>query len=283
MVEYNYICQLGGINMKQTRRARMVNETKMKVNKDYYTIEKLVFDITGLSKDDMSYEGEKRNIRSMINILGIFLNSSKEDLGIKNNQVRIPTESYEKYLDFYSRVYKSNINGVSMQSIMNKYNKGQEPTNDDLREIAIVFGELVKDQYQNDLVGQIIIPWIEDRIKTQYVEKARETYDEISNAVEYDLQRISLIFSPEKQVKALMLYKIYFNQVRDQVMNFIEEVIEEGAVERQFFDMLLFPKEKRKIEDIVVVRDILMKMVEAEDIQSQNIIRFFEDLIERNR
>ncbi|MEO3153681.1 hypothetical protein [Turicibacter sanguinis] len=269
--------------MKQTRRARMVNETKMKVNKDYYTIEKLVFDITGLSKDDMSYEGEKRNIRSMINILGIFLNSSKEDLGIKNNQVRIPTESYEKYLDFYSRVYKSNINGVSMQSIMNKYNKGQEPTNDDLREIAIVFGELVKDEYQNDLVGQIIIPWIEDRIKTQYVEKARETYDEISNAVEYDLQRISLIFSPEKQVKALMLYKIYFNQVRDQVMNFIEEVIEEGAVDRQFFDMLLFPKEKRKIEDIVVVRDILMKMVEAEDIQSQNIIRFFEDLIERNR
>ncbi|MBP3909384.1 MAG: hypothetical protein J6D33_10700 [Turicibacter sp.] len=270
--------------MKQTRRARMVNETKVKVNKDHYSIEKLVFDITGLSKDDMSYEGERKNIRSMINILGIFLNSSKEDLGIKNNQVRISKERYAKYLDFYSRIYNADINGESMQSIMSKYNEGQELTNDDLSEIAIVFGELVKDEYKNDLVGQIITPWVEDRIKAQYVEKARETYDEISNAVEYDLQRIALIFSPEKQAKALKLYKIYFNQVRDQVMNFIEEVIEEGEVERQFFDMLLFPQEKREIEDIVCVRDILMETVEVGDLQSQNnIARFFEDLIEQNR
>ncbi|MBS3201475.1 hypothetical protein [Turicibacter bilis] len=266
--------------MKQTRRARMVNETNVNVSKDYYSIGKLTSDITGLSEDNLSHSSESKNIRKMINIVGLFLNNSKEDLGIIKNKLQIPVEEYPKYLDFYSRLYNSEIEGQTVSKLMEKSNLGEEIGDIEMMKIGIIFQELIKKEFKNDPIYPIIDRWMEDRFKNTYLDEANRVWNDLSSLIEKNIENISQIYSSERRLQALKSYKKAIVKISDIFMKNIEKELKESQIARDFDDMLLFPKEKRSIDEIEEMRKRVLELVAPGDEQSaESIHKFFNNLI----
>lgn len=278
--------------MKKTRKARMVNETSNeRLDIQYYSTEQLTLDILGIDKNNFIFEGEKRNIREMINCTRSFLNATNAEMAINSrNQIQIPKDEYSTYLSLYSKLYNSEINGKSVKSLMSKSVNGESIGDKEMHEIALIFQELVDTKLKGKLEYDLVTRWMDDKIKKDFVEAANYSHDEINKIVSKTIQEISLIYAANKKMLALEKYTEAIKKISEMFIEQIEDELIESNEARLIDDMIIEKiigrnamESNRKTRDLRKVEEAhrkMLGMVEEDDEESkENISRFFNECI----